>query len=365
MKVFFVLKPSHGPGQASGTVQKFYDVFHFEGRDIARHEYTNRKAGYIISFDAYPYIAREILEYGADWVVVHGRVNQDFVKYLHIQGFRNVVVYDQDEIFKPTHPRDIENNLKYAAINVQEHKSIVDLYPQFQWLPPFFERYMEPTCIEKKYDIGFLGFVNLYRAERLIKLFARVTDNWIIHDCVTQGTLRGEEAGNFYASCKIVAHIPRADEADNPLVNHATSSRMFQVLGVGSFYLMQANSGIEGLFRPGKHLQTFKTDRELVRRARHYLKWETNREKIAEAGRKLVYQEHLCYARAQQFWQLLEETPREHQSPTVPPLPPKLHRRPPRVPARRIPLGPGPPDRSKRIKRKKKNPPPSRRTDWQ
>lgn len=364
MKVFFVLKPRAYTGGESATLAKFYDIYNFDGKDVYRFNYSNRRVDgtrvpkatpHAVCSLHYDDVIRIIRHNSPDWIVVHGRANCHFVRHLYDHGFRNLVVWDQDEIFKASHLENIDSNLLHALINVQEHKAIVGSYTskdRFTWLPPFFERYMEPTCKEKLYDIGFLGYVNAYRRERLTRLFDRVLCSkkratWKIHDCVEDGMLRGAEAGNFYAACKIVAHIPRVDEKVNPLVNHATSSRMFQVLGTGAFYLMQDNTGIEGLFEPGKHLDVFKTDDEFVAKASYYLRWWQKRERIATTGRKLVYDEHLCTHRAQQFWELLEGYPIPNQT-LLPP--PKIVLTQTALPKKRL--------------RRRKPPLPSRRTDW-
>jgi spore maturation protein CgeB len=71
------------------------------------------------------------------------------------------------------------------------------------------------------------------------------------------------------------------------------SSRPFSTMGFGSFYLAWQTNGIERLFIPGKHLETFSSFEEGWDKIKYYLKNEKERSKIAQTGRNQVFAKHL------------------------------------------------------------------------
>jgi spore maturation protein CgeB len=68
--------------------------------------------------------------------------------------------------------------------------------------------------------------------------------------------------------------------------------RNFEVPGCGGFLLTDPAEDLERYYEPGRELATFRTVRELIDKARHYLGHEEERRAIAEAGRTRTLREH-------------------------------------------------------------------------
>jgi hypothetical protein len=323
MRIHFVCKPWE-LGCGTSSVQRFFDIFKFQDKSVTLSLSKIKRTAFAFRIvpTQYPEILREIKAINPDWVVIAGRANYDLVSFLHKWGCDNIVIHDQDELICDGHYRQYEKIKGHAAIIIQEHKQIVQLFSDYArlgvfWLPPHFSRYMEPTNTQKMHDIGFLGYVNEYRdqfIDRVFKNMPPTIDTCCINS--SDGLLFGEDVGNFYASCKIVIGLPRMEgwEIDSA----ATSSRVFQVLGAGSFYLMHQVVPANNIpFKSGEHLITFKDEQELINLASYYLENGNERERIAQAGRIAVYKQHLDVHRADEFWQLLEQFTKKEESANI------------------------------------------------
>lgn len=70
------------------------------------------------------------------------------------------------------------------------------------------------------------------------------------------------------------------------------SARLYRTLCAGAFYLTTHTKGIEEAFKPGVHLDTFKTEDEMIEKLVKYLMDDELREKIAKEGQKEVLEKH-------------------------------------------------------------------------
>ena len=68
--------------------------------------------------------------------------------------------------------------------------------------------------------------------------------------------------------------------------------RVFDVLACGGFLLAEHSPGLEKCFVLGKEIETWRTQAELVAKARHYLAHPEAARRIAEAGRERVLRDH-------------------------------------------------------------------------
>ena len=68
--------------------------------------------------------------------------------------------------------------------------------------------------------------------------------------------------------------------------------RNFEVPGCGGFLLTDPAEDLDRYYEAGKEIATFRTVREMINRARHYLKNEEERRAVAEAGRARTLREH-------------------------------------------------------------------------
>lgn len=70
------------------------------------------------------------------------------------------------------------------------------------------------------------------------------------------------------------------------------SARLQRTLCAGGFYLTTHTKDIEQHFVPGKHLDTYKTDDEMVEKMLYWLQHDKEREEIAKAGQNLVLEKY-------------------------------------------------------------------------
>ena len=159
---------------------------------------------------------------------------------------------------------------------------------------------------KRKYggEVVFLGSVGTIHPNRA-KILKRVYDEGIplhiygrVHynkdeepDWV-KDSHTGFEAINDYHSLvcnasKVVLGIDGWDHRDQ-----AYSARLFRVLCAGGFYLTTHTKNMEEFFTPGKHLDTYKDEDELVEKLYKYLQDDDLRATIAEEGRKEVVEKH-------------------------------------------------------------------------
>lgn len=86
-----------------------------------------------------------------------------------------------------------------------------------------------------------------------------------------------------------------------PSRSKSYSARLYRTLAAGGFYLTTHTKDIEKEFVPGVHLDTYKTNEELLEKIFYYLMNDTEREKIAKSGQKLVLEKHRFHNRILQI----------------------------------------------------------------
>lgn len=73
--------------------------------------------------------------------------------------------------------------------------------------------------------------------------------------------------------------------------------RDFEATMSGAFYLVEQFDELEEFFKPGEEIETFRSREELVDKSRYYLRNESEREKIRQAGMKRARAEHTWHER--------------------------------------------------------------------
>lgn len=99
--------------------------------------------------------------------------------------------------------------------------------------------------------------------------------------------------------------------------NIAPNMRLFESAGVGTFLLTERQRNIQAFFHPGKELETFADEKELLEKIDYYLAHPEKRQAIAEKGRKRCHRDYSLEIRASAFDRLV----RRRMNP-VPPLSP-------------------------------------------
>jgi glycosyltransferase involved in cell wall biosynthesis len=87
----------------------------------------------------------------------------------------------------------------------------------------------------------------------------------------------------IYNRCKIALSVSHFQ------IDRYTSDRLLRAMGSGAFVLAHHYPGIEKDFKPGIHLDTFKSFSEMDAKIAHYLENKEQREQIAIEGQKRVH----------------------------------------------------------------------------
>jgi spore maturation protein CgeB len=99
--------------------------------------------------------------------------------------------------------------------------------------------------------------------------------------------LYGREYAQVACLSRIFLGIDRA-----PKIRNSMSERLYMAVGCGAFYLCQHIQGIEEVLEPGREIETFASEGEMMDKIRFYLPREDLRRKIAEQGRRRVLSQY-------------------------------------------------------------------------
>lgn len=85
----------------------------------------------------------------------------------------------------------------------------------------------------------------------------------------------------------------------------ANNMRLYEATGVGTLLLTDAKQNLHELFEPGSDIVTYRSEAELVDRARYYLEHDDERARIAAAGQRRTLSEHTYEARMRELVSVL------------------------------------------------------------
>lgn len=252
------------------------------------------------------YIERVMKKMGMDyvhfWTQDSSHIPQGFDLYFRID--HGDYKYDIPDSLRPAVFYAIDTHLEkpYRKIKKQAgHYDIIfcahrdgarrlrkEIKADTQWIPvacdPEIHRKLD---LPKAYDIGFVGREGKksVRKKRLKILKERYPNSFI-------GTLDFKKMSEVYSASKI---------GFNSSLRKDINMRVFEIMACGCFLLTDRieDKGFDDLFEAGKHLVTYRDDRELLQLADYYLKNEEERERIAKQGYEWVMQNHTYFHRVQ------------------------------------------------------------------
>jgi spore maturation protein CgeB len=183
-----------------------------------------------------------------------------------------------------------ETAKKFDVVFCAQKQAVLDFQAKgvhAEWLPHAFEP-MAYHDIEsgtpvpynyanKDYDACFIGHINSpNRVDFLDRMFKEFPNFFF-------GQRRFQEAAQKFCKSKIVLNIAMKEDLN---------MRCLEAMGSGSFLLTDYVPYIEELFEDGKHLVLYRSLDEAVDKAKYYLKHDSEREKIAQAGFEEVMAKH-------------------------------------------------------------------------
>lgn len=135
-----------------------------------------------------------------------------------------------------------------------------------------------------KYDVGFVGGFNSQRVSGLQALQQQG---------VRIGNIQGathEDMLSLYCNSKIGVNF--SVNENDPQKRTQMKLRMFEVPACRALLITQNHKGLEQFYVPGKEVEVFDTEEEMQDKVRFYLKNESSRKAIAEAGWARFMKEH-------------------------------------------------------------------------
>jgi hypothetical protein len=169
------------------------------------------------------------------------------------------------------------------------------------------ELYEAPE-VEREFEIGWVGQVSgaLYRnrSEWLPRLFQSFHGN----DLSRSHTI--SEVAGVYRRSRLVVNIGRDDFPQD------ANLRVFEVLASGALLITSTPSELTEIgFKEGIHFIGYKNEREILPLVNQFLKCDSERTRIGQAGRTKVLNEHTYENRVQSLLDRFNKCPREMLAP--------------------------------------------------
>ncbi len=160
-----------------------------------------------------------------------------------------------------------------------------------QWIPLGCDSEVHKKLnIAKKYEIGFVGrdAKKFARGKQIEILKSRYPNSFM-------GEMDFKQIPQIYSASKI---------GFNSSIINDINMRVFEIMACGCFLLTNyiKNNGLDELFEEGKHMVTYKNNKELLAGIDYYLNHDAEREKIALSGYGLVINNHTYYHRVQKMF---------------------------------------------------------------
>lgn len=178
------------------------------------------------------------------------------------------------------------------------------------WLAATDPVIFRPHKVKKWYDVVFMANHSPIHAsigaDRIVFIKA-LTDAGLIIDIFGHGwpELPGVRLRSYVSS----GHFAHACSAARVAINYSTTRaylytswpRVFNTMASGCFFVTRYFPGLETLFEHGKHLVWFKKPQQAVKHIKRYLKDDTARNAIAQAGMQRVLDNHTWDHRIEQM----------------------------------------------------------------
>jgi len=237
------------------------------------------------NFDMAAVIARLPAAQRPDLVVVKAdATRRNLARNLdRVPGTKVLLVGDTHHMAAP-----VDTLLRYAAsepfdaivVDHTRHHAHFFLEAGFErvyWVPSVdYALRFRPVPEETTRPLTFVGQISVHHPWR------RHVMTQVLQAGLPLETLRGspEEAADIYAQSAVTL---------NCSLNADVNLRVFEALGAGGFLMtdaLPAESGLERLFTPGRHLVAYRSPAELVELIRHYLDHPAEAMAIRRAGQR-------------------------------------------------------------------------------
>jgi len=188
------------------------------------------------------------------------------------------------------------------------------------YCPSAHSRRHTADAIPYRWDIGFIGNASPHKAMHLDAVarafpdqrFVVIGNGW---SDLARGTalaphvLGAPLTGDYFARAIEQTRINLAihhGEVGPDKWQDLTSTRTFEIPAAGGFMLHVDNDEVRALYEPGREIDVFAGDAQLIERIGHYLAHEPQRAAIAEAGHTRCVPGYSLERRAEEIAELLQ-----------------------------------------------------------
>ncbi len=109
---------------------------------------------------------------------------------------------------------------------------------------------------------------------------------------VNKGTIKVHKEISYRKETPKVYNLSKINLNITKTFFKGTIQRVYDIIYCGGFCLTDYREDIEKRFKPGKEIETYRSENELVDKARYYLEHDNEREDIREGGYKRLQKEH-------------------------------------------------------------------------
>jgi spore maturation protein CgeB/thioredoxin-like negative regulator of GroEL len=224
--------------------------------------------------------------------------------YLWIDSGFSLIPEDLEKIPKPRVAYFIDTHINisarlematqfdyvFLAQQAQVEKFILEGIKNVAWLPLACSPELHDVDDQPRtIDVSYVGSLTENTDARRLKLMGRVAEQFPNNAI---GMRWPEDMAQVYAKSKIVV---------NACINHDVNMRVFEALASGALLITDDAEGLEELFVDGQHLVMYHKDDDLFDLVEYFLKHDEERERIAAAGKALVYKRHTYDQRTSQL----------------------------------------------------------------
>jgi glycosyltransferase involved in cell wall biosynthesis len=195
------------------------------------------------------------------------------------------MLFDNPIVFHPGYREQFEQAGHQGAVTFY-HAACRDLFDR--------------PSIERTFDVGAVGRTHAKIQTTRRRVLTGLTERFRLNDW--QKSYAFEEMAEVYRASKIVVNVPRDDYPQD------ANMRAFEAMAAGCLLISRSPTELTAVgFEEGVHFVPYQDESDIVDLVAKYLSADSERQRIAGAGREKVLREHTYDCRAEQLLRIVEQ----------------------------------------------------------
>lgn len=288
------------------------------------------RSGFFSKFQSLPFVHKFIGR--PNWIqtIALAQIKKEHPDVLYMQDLsilnpdtlRKAKKYTKLIVGQIACPLPAKENLKEFDLIITSFPHYVNKFRKMGIKSEYLKLCFEPRILKKIgqnkkiYDISFVGSFtpqHLEGTKMLEKLAKKLPVNvwgrggeYILPNSPIKKYYHGEAWGldmyKIFSQSKIVInrHIDVAE-------NYANNMRLYEASGVGALILTDKKVNISDMFEVNNEIVEYSDSKDLIDKARYYLKKSTIRDKIAKNGQKRTLDDHSYFKRMNELIKILQK----------------------------------------------------------